>query len=192
MSKAIITESYLTDIADAIRGKTGGSDTYTPAQMAGAITAIPTGSTAELIYSGTVTSSTTSTSSVLLATLALGTQAYTKYKIVYVQIRDNAGPRNGYFYGSDSYFYNYYKANNATTALTYAMREIWSRTTAGAWDAYNPATTTGYGIYPYSITSSGNLKIHHRYNSTYSKTIDGTFTVKVYLLDYPADSPFAT
>ena len=37
MSKAIITESLLTDIADAIRSKLGGSDTYTPAEMAAAI-----------------------------------------------------------------------------------------------------------------------------------------------------------
>ena len=37
MGKAIITESLLTDIADAIRSKLGGSDTYTPAEMAAAI-----------------------------------------------------------------------------------------------------------------------------------------------------------
>ena len=39
----MITESYLTDIADAIRAKNGSSDTYTPPQMAAAIEAIPTG-----------------------------------------------------------------------------------------------------------------------------------------------------
>lgn len=43
MSKALITEAYLTDIADAIRAKNGSSDTYTPPQMAAAIGAIPTG-----------------------------------------------------------------------------------------------------------------------------------------------------
>lgn len=43
MSRAIITEGYLTDIADAIRAKNGSSDTYTPPQMAAAIEAIPTG-----------------------------------------------------------------------------------------------------------------------------------------------------
>ena len=43
MSRAMITESYLTDIADAIRAKNGSSDTYTPPQMAAAIEAIPTG-----------------------------------------------------------------------------------------------------------------------------------------------------
>ena len=40
MSKAIITESLLTDIADAIRSKLGSSDTYTPAEMAAAISQI--------------------------------------------------------------------------------------------------------------------------------------------------------
>ena len=39
----MITEDYLTDIADAIRAKNGSSDTYTPPQMAAAIAAIPTG-----------------------------------------------------------------------------------------------------------------------------------------------------
>lgn len=43
MSKVIVTESYLEDIADAIREKTGGSDIYTPAEMAAAIIELPTG-----------------------------------------------------------------------------------------------------------------------------------------------------
>lgn len=43
MSRALINESSLTAIANAIRGKNGSSDTYTPGQMAAAIDAIPTG-----------------------------------------------------------------------------------------------------------------------------------------------------
>lgn len=43
MTKALITESYLTAIADAIRAKGGASGTMTPSQMASAITAIPSG-----------------------------------------------------------------------------------------------------------------------------------------------------
>lgn len=43
MSKALITESTLTAIADAIRAKGGASGAMTPAQMASAITAIPSG-----------------------------------------------------------------------------------------------------------------------------------------------------
>lgn len=53
MSKALITESYLTAIANAIRSKTNTTQTFTPAQMAGAIDAIPTGYTAKEVLEGT-------------------------------------------------------------------------------------------------------------------------------------------
>ena len=43
MSKAIIDEQSLTDIADAIRAKNGSADTYTPSEMATAITDLPSG-----------------------------------------------------------------------------------------------------------------------------------------------------
>jgi len=43
MSRALITESYLTSIANAIRAKLGVQSTYTPPQMAAAIESIPTG-----------------------------------------------------------------------------------------------------------------------------------------------------
>lgn len=43
MSKVTVTESYLEGIGDAIRGKLGTSQGYTPAQMAAAINSIPTG-----------------------------------------------------------------------------------------------------------------------------------------------------
>lgn len=43
MAKVLVTEQYLSDIADAIRAKLGVSDTYTPAQMAGAIATISGG-----------------------------------------------------------------------------------------------------------------------------------------------------
>lgn len=42
MAKVLVTESYLSDIADAIRNKNGTSNTYTPAQMASAIGALGT------------------------------------------------------------------------------------------------------------------------------------------------------
>ena len=43
MAKVIVTEQYLTDIADAIREKLGVSDTYTPAEMGPAIETITGG-----------------------------------------------------------------------------------------------------------------------------------------------------
>lgn len=42
MTRALITESLLTDIADAIRGKNGATAEYTPVQMATAIEALET------------------------------------------------------------------------------------------------------------------------------------------------------
>ena len=41
MSKVLVTDTYLTNIADAIRTKNGGSSQYTPGQMAAAILALP-------------------------------------------------------------------------------------------------------------------------------------------------------
>jgi hypothetical protein len=43
MARVLINESNLTDIADAIRGKNGTQNTYTPSQMASAISAISAG-----------------------------------------------------------------------------------------------------------------------------------------------------
>lgn len=43
MANVIIDDTHLTNIADAIRSKNGSVDTYTPAQMAAAISAIETG-----------------------------------------------------------------------------------------------------------------------------------------------------
>jgi len=45
MSRAIITESLLTGIANAIRSKLSSSDEYTPEEMATAVSSIPTGIT---------------------------------------------------------------------------------------------------------------------------------------------------
>lgn len=43
MAKVLVTESYLSAIASAIRSKAGTQQTFTPAQMASAISAISTG-----------------------------------------------------------------------------------------------------------------------------------------------------
>lgn len=40
MAKVLISDQYLTEIGNAIRAKNGTTNTYTPAQMASAITAI--------------------------------------------------------------------------------------------------------------------------------------------------------
>jgi len=124
--------------------------------------------------------------------LSLDSSAYTASSIILVQIRDKAGPRTGYFLGSDSYFFNYQKANNATSTLTYAGRVIHSVNSSGAYYQYPQGTNAGYGLYGYSINSSGSLIVRSRYNSSYSFTINGTYNTKVYTLDYTLDqgNPF--
>lgn len=49
MSKVLVTESNLQDIADAIRSKNQGTDNYRPGDMAAAILAIPTGGGSTLV-----------------------------------------------------------------------------------------------------------------------------------------------
>lgn len=44
MGQVLVTRQYLEDIADSIRAKNGTSNTYTPAEMADAITSLPGGS----------------------------------------------------------------------------------------------------------------------------------------------------
>lgn len=56
MAQVLISEQYLNNIADAIRGKNGSSEMYTPAQMAGAVNALypePSG-TLDITQNGTV------------------------------------------------------------------------------------------------------------------------------------------
>lgn len=145
-----------------------------------------------LLASKELTVSTTSTSAASAGTVSAGTDAWTKDKIIYVRIRDKAGKRAGYFYGSDVYFINFQAANESTTTLTQASRLIHRYSSSNAWTTYCAGTTTGYGVYGHSITSDGTVNIYHRYNSTYSLTIDGTYTVEVYSLDFPnLISPFA-
>lgn len=43
MTKVLVTDTYLEDIADSIRAKNGSSDTYTPSQMSTAIDNLPSG-----------------------------------------------------------------------------------------------------------------------------------------------------
>lgn len=43
MGKVIVTDTYLSNIASAIRGKAGTASLYTPAQMASAIANLPSG-----------------------------------------------------------------------------------------------------------------------------------------------------
>lgn len=51
MAKGLVTNTYLTNIANAIRAKLGVQTTYQPSQMAAAIESIPTGGSSTLVLS---------------------------------------------------------------------------------------------------------------------------------------------
>jgi len=145
----------------------------------------------ELLAEHDYTVSTTSTSGATVGTIKVGSALQHYDKIVYVRVRDKAGKRPGYFYGSDTFFINTNRANGSTSAWTTAGRLIHRYSTSSVWGQYAGGSTTGYGVYGYSITASGGINVYRRYNSNYSLTIDGTYHVEVYLLDFPDGiSPF--
>ena len=53
MAKGLVTDTYLTDIANAIRAKNGTSTQYKPSEMAAAITNLPTGGGADFEITNT-------------------------------------------------------------------------------------------------------------------------------------------
>ena len=95
MSKVLVSQSLLQNIANTIRSVNGSSNTYTLAQMP---TEINKFITCEKVYTGTVTANTDSTTATNLTTITIPSDIYVDTKILYVKVRDNAGPREGYFF----------------------------------------------------------------------------------------------
>ena len=140
----------------------------------------------KLIASTAVTTATTTTTATSILSWATGkTELWNKAKIVYIRVRDSQGTRNNYFVGSDTFAINYQHANSSTTALSVLGRAMHRCSSAGAYTTYWAGSTTGYGIYPYSITNAGVVNIYRRYSSSYSLTIDGTYNIQVFTLDWP-------
>ena len=138
----------------------------------------------QLLGTADLNVNTTSTSAGSAGTINCGSSAWTSSKIIYVRVRDKAGARDGYFIGSDSFFFNYNAANGSTSTLTTAIRMIHRLSGSGVYGVYGSGGTTGYGVYGYSITSAGVVNIYRRYNSTNSLTINGTYEVNVYAVDH--------
>lgn len=135
--------------------------------------------------------STTGTTSTTVATLETGhSEIWTSDKWVYVRIRDTAGKRNGYFYGSDNFSYNINPANGNTFAryITTVYHYI-TRYSDNKFAVYGVSGIYGSGIYSDTIYNDGRIRICSKYNSTNSLTINGTYKVEVYLLTPPDGTP---
>ena len=148
-----------------------------------------TGGAPTLISSQTVELSCTSTSWTKLETLDVGTDVFFD-GVVYVKIRDTGGRRSGYFYGSDSIIFNIRYINNASTVTSAAISNCvgWYASNSNLVTSKDNMTITEqayYGLRAVRANADGKLEIFGRYSSSYSKTIDGTYKVDVYLLPYP-------
>lgn len=147
------------------------------------------GSSWHLVASKDMTISTTGSSATQAGTIAVPYTTSTNDSIIYVKVRDKAGKRAGYFLGSDTFIFNTNKANGGTSAQSTVARIIHRYSTSSQYGIYTSGSTTGYGVYAYSIqndsgTGNRNVLIYQRYSSSYSLTINGTYNIQVYLLDY--------
>lgn len=158
------------------------NDTYDVTGLAQLIVNVAGGGSSPwtLIKSQENTISTTSTSAATAVTISCGSAISTADKIVWVHIRDTEGPRAGHFYGSDAFFVNYNRGSGSTTTFT-VPAVVCLRYNNGAYSG----TAGQYGVYGYSISSTGSLIVRRRYNSSYSLTINGTYKIDVYTLDLP-------
>ena len=107
-------------------------------------------------------------------------ELWTKADWIYVRIRDTEGKRNGYFYGTDEFFYNTLPNSGTNTSISTAIR-VYMKYDNGLY-TYSTTASSGYGVWADTLYSDGRIRIRKRYNSNSSGTIDGTFKVEVYLL----------
>ena len=164
----------------------GGVDGYSPVTVN--VSGGGGGSAWTLVKSDEISANTSSTTTTVLGTVAAGRSIVTSAKIIYVRIRDKAGKRNGYFYGSDNYYYWPNTANNWSTGGKISLPV----NSAGNFNIYWAGTSNVYGVMVSSVKTDGSVELSTRYNSTYSGTINGTFTVEIYTLEWPDNvSPFA-
>ena len=104
--------------------------------------------------------------------------------VLWVHIRDKAGKRNGYYYGSDTIFFHWQLINNNTNSLSTRPVSLLYVNSSGSY----VGAPSAYGVFAYRLyyTSSNHyVQIYSRYNSSYG-TINGTFKVDVYKLTMPS------
>lgn len=140
--------------------------------------------------------STTSTSFTPVGTIIVGYEAFNAAQFIYVRVRDKAGARNGYYSGGDTFISNLTATADNNPASRFAPTYI-RKDDSGTWGMNTALTSSSYGIVPYSIAvtktslsiSEVKIYIRARYNSTNSRTIDGTYEVDVFALATPIGYP---
>lgn len=98
-----------------------------------------------------------------------------------IRVRDKAGARNGYFYGSDSIF----APQTGTAASTAALRVTYY-VSSNTMQAY-VNQMTAYGVYANRRTYAS-FQIYKVMNATYAPIVDGTYIIEAYQLEDPTGS----
>jgi len=149
------------------------------------------GSSYTLLYEEEIEVSTSSTSATTVKEITIdGT--WTSSKIIVVSIRDNEGARTGYYLGSDTVFVNDSPSLGVTTSLTKLVCYQYIAKEANEGKPNVVTSTSGAGFFADRITSGGAVRLRKKYNATDTLTVNGTFHVAVYALDWPDNiSPFA-
>ena len=134
------------------------------------------GSSWELIGTKEFEVSTTSTTATELGSIALDVDSLSGEEVIWVHIRDKAGVKTGYFYGTD----NIILASPSSTA-TYIQRYV----QYVASDNKKMVTTGTYGVHVSGANKTAKtVTISSKYYATYG-TIDGTYKCDVYKLTPP-------
>lgn len=184
INKVVYGENTLIDLTDTTANASDvASGKYFYGKDGVKTLGLSSASSYKKIGEGEFTVNTTDTTSTSIATINCNGEHWDKDKIIYVRIRDEAGPRAGYFLGTDTFFVNPQAGNGSTNSDTACSVKIYRYTANNTFE--ETASNNKYGLWADKIIQRSGVAINRRYNSSYSLTINGTYKVEVYALDFP-------
>ena len=151
------------------------------------------GSSFTKIYENTYTINTTSTTSTVTAYISIDNltslvpNIYTNNLGIYIRIRDQAGKRNGYFYGTDTFCTRTDYQGEGGAYQYFGMPIGYSYVSGTGTSPYYVAFAGG-GVYPadiYLYPSANNMMYIDIYQQYKNFTINGTFKVEVFVFTSP-------
>lgn len=167
-----------TDIADAIRGKTGSTSKMKPTQMASLIESLPMGITGcDELYSNDAESITYTSTSAGTAKTITGITNIAKYPFVVVIIENtNTSAGTLKFIRSATVISNINFAAGSVSATRYGVQHYYPSS-----GTLTQTSSTSYGLWGYTISTSsnGSLTIRGRCNTSYYTSLTGTYKIKV-------------
>lgn len=136
----------------------------------------------ELLYSGEIAYSTDSTSVIDAFTIIIPEpNKIIEGKMLYIKIRDKAGPRGDYYLGTDSFVPNPLEFESSTISSTNMYYHYTIKV-----PPLISENSSSYGIFPKTLNrQTGELAFSARYSRMTTGTINGTYLIEVYLINWP-------